>query len=122
LAAYGRQDDALARVASADGELRGLARRDAFVAGLADAASVFVTGLTLVAVLALAVSAHDAGTLDRVLVATLGLLAASSFDAVAPLPAVARELSSTLASGRRVLELTDREPGIVDPSDPAPPP
>jgi len=122
LAAYGRQDDALARVASADGELRGLARRDAFVAGLADAASVLVTGLTLVAVLALAVSAHDAGTLDRVLVATLGLLAVSSFDAVAPLPAVARELSSTLASGRRVLELTDREPGIVDPSDPAPPP
>jgi ABC-type multidrug transport system fused ATPase/permease subunit len=31
-------------------------------------------------------------------------------------------LSATLASGRRVLELTDREPAIVDPTDPAPAP
>ena len=67
-------------------------------------------------------SAHDDGRLDRVLVATLALLAASSFDAVAPLPAAARELSATLASGRRVLELTDREPAIVDPTEPAPAP
>jgi ATP-binding cassette, subfamily C, bacterial CydC len=119
LAAYGREEDVFARVASADRELRGLARRDAFVAGLADATAILVGGLTLVAVLAVAVSAHDAGTLDRVLVATLALLAVSSFDAVASLPAVARELSSTLASGRRVLELTDREPAIVDPADPA---
>ena len=46
-----------------------------------------------------AVAAHDAGTLDRVLVATLALLALASFEAVAPLPAAARELSATL--GRR---------------------
>jgi thiol reductant ABC exporter CydC subunit len=119
LAAYGREDDAFARLEAADRELTQLARRDAFVAGLADAASVVVAGLTLVAVLALSVAAHDVGTLDRVLVATLALLAVSSFDAVAPLPAAARELSTTLASGRRVLELTDREPAISDPPDPA---
>ena len=122
LAAYGREDDTFARVASADRELHRLARRDAFVSGLADAASVIVAGFTLVAVLALAVSAHDAGTLDRVFVATLALLAVSSFDAVAPLPSAARELSATLASGSRVLELTDREPAIVDRTDPAPAP
>jgi thiol reductant ABC exporter CydC subunit len=122
LAAYGREDESFARVVSADGELRRLARRDAFVSGLADAASVLVAGFTLVAVLTLAVSAHDAGTLDRVLVATLALLAVSSFDAVAALPSAARELSATLASGRRVLELTDRDPAIVDPTDPAPAP
>jgi len=118
LAAYGREDDAFARVASADRELRQLGRRDAFVAGFADAASVLVAGLTLVAVLAFAVAAHDTGTLDRVLVATLALLALGSFDAVAPLPGAARELAATLASGRRVLELTDREPAIVDPPAP----
>ncbi len=122
LAAYGREDDSFARVVSADRELRRLARRDAFVSGLADAASVLVAGFTLVAVLALAVSAQDAGTLDRVFVATLALLAVSSFDAVAPLPSAARELSATLASGRRVLELTDREPAIVDPTNPSPAP
>jgi ABC-type multidrug transport system fused ATPase/permease subunit len=55
-----------------------------------------------------------AGRLDRVLVATLGLLALASFEAVAPLAASARELSATLAAGRRVLELTEREPDVVD--------
>jgi thiol reductant ABC exporter CydC subunit len=118
LAAYGREGDALARVRTADRELARLGRADALVAGLADAAGILVAGLTTVAVLAVAVAAHEAGTLDRVLVATLALLALSSFDVVAPLPAAARELSPTLASGRRVLELMDREPSVLDPSDP----
>jgi ATP-binding cassette, subfamily C, bacterial CydC len=119
LAAYGREDDAFARVAAADAELRRLARRDAYVAGLAESASVLVAGLTLVGVLGVAVAAHDGGTLDRVLVATLALLAVSSFDAVAPLPAAARELSATLASGSRILELSEREPVIADQPQPA---
>jgi thiol reductant ABC exporter CydC subunit len=122
LAAYGREDDAYARVAAADAELRRLGRRDAFVAGAADGGLVLIAGLTLVGVLALAVAAHDTGTLDRVLVATLALLALSSFDAVAPLPGAARELAATLESGRRVLELTDRDPVISDPAHPAPSP
>jgi ABC-type transport system involved in cytochrome bd biosynthesis fused ATPase/permease subunit len=56
-----------------------------------------------------------------VLVATLALLALSSFDAVSPLPGAARELSATLASGRRVLELVDRRPLVSDPSEAAVP-
>lgn len=122
LAAYGREDEAIDRVRAADRELVRLARRDALVAGLADATSVVVTGLTTVGVLAAAVAAHDAGSLDRVLVATLALLALSSFEAVAPLPAAARELSATLAAGGRVLELTDRRPAVADPAHPAPAP
>ena len=118
LVAYGREDDTIARVRASDRELLRLGRRDALVAGVADALVVLVAGLTTVAVLALAVAAPDAGALDRVLVAALALLALSSFDAVAPLPAAARELSATLASGRRVLELVDREPGVADPRDP----
>jgi len=122
LVAYGREDDALARVRAADRELVRLGRRDALVAGLADSLSVLVAGLTTAAVLAVAVAAHDAGSLDRVLVAALALLALSSFDAVTPLPGAARELSATLASGRRVLELTEREPRVADPPEPAAPP
>ena len=83
---------------------------------------MLVAGLTTVGVLAVAVAAHEAGSLDRVLVAALALLALSSFDAVAPLPGAARELSATLASGRRVVELTDREPRVVDPIEPEPAP
>ena len=120
LVAFGREEDALARVRHADRELVRLGRRDALVAGVADALSVLVAGLTTVAVLAVAVAAHDAGTLDRVLVATLALLALSSFDAVLPLPAAARELSATVGAGRRVLDLVDREPAVRDPASPEP--
>lgn len=122
LVAYGREEETLTRVREADRELARLARRDALVAGLADALSTVVAGLTTVAVLALAVSAHEAGMLDRVLVATLALLALASFDAVAPLPAAARELAATLTSGERVLALTDRRPRISDPPAPLPAP
>jgi ATP-binding cassette, subfamily C, bacterial CydC len=122
LVAYGREEETLARVRAADRELARLGRRDALAAGLAEALSILVTGLTVVGVLAVAVAAHDANTLDRVLVATLALLTLASFDAVSPLPAAGRELSGSLAAGRRVRELTDRVPAVRDPEAPAPAP
>ena len=45
----------------------------------------------------------------------LALLALASFEAVTPLAAAARELSATLAAGRRILELTDRRGGRARP-------
>jgi thiol reductant ABC exporter CydC subunit len=123
LAAFGHQGEALARVTAADRELVRLGRRDALAAGVGDGLMVLVAGATTAGVLAVAVAAHDAGNLDRVLLATLALLALSSIDAVAPLPAAARELWENVTSGRRILELIDREPSVNDPRDPiAPPP
>ncbi len=122
LVVYGRSDDALARVRAGDRALARLARRDALAAGLADGLGVLVTGVTTAAVLALAVAAHADGRLDRVLVAVLALLALASFEAVTPLSLAARELTSTLAAGRRVLELADREPAVRDPLEPVSPP
>jgi thiol reductant ABC exporter CydC subunit len=118
LVANGREADAERRVRSLDRELAGLARRDAFVGGLGEALSLATCGLTVVGVLAVAVAAHDAGALDRVLVATLALLALASFDAVLPLPSAARELTASLGAGQRLLELTDAEPDVRDPASP----
>ncbi len=115
LVAYGREDETLARVRARDRELAGLGRRDAFVAGLAEALSLLVAAVTATGVLAIAVAARDAGTLDRVLVAALALLALSTFESVAPLPEAARGLTATLTAGRRVLDLTRREPAVRDP-------
>jgi ABC-type multidrug transport system fused ATPase/permease subunit len=69
-----------------------------------------------------AVHASAVGALSPVLVAMLALLALAAFEAVAPLPAAARDLLATLAAGRRVLELTDRAVAVTDPRRPAPPP
>jgi ATP-binding cassette, subfamily C, bacterial CydC len=113
---------ALTRVHAADGALVRLGRRDAVVGGAADGLGVAMTGVTVVGLLAVAAHASAAGNLDRVLIAALALLALAAFEAVAPLTGAARELSTVLAAGRRILELIDRRPAVVDPVDPLPPP
>jgi thiol reductant ABC exporter CydC subunit len=118
LVVYGRVDERLERLRAADRELARQTRVDALAAGLADGLGVLVAGVTTAAVLALAVDAHAGGELDRVLVAALALLALSSFEAVAPLPHAARELTATQAAGRRVLDLVEREPDVRDPERP----
>ena len=120
LAVYGRTDERLEELRHADDRLVRARRRASLADGAGEGLRVLVMGLTVAGVLALAVSAHDAGRLDRVLVAALALLALASFEAVQPLPQAARELAETLAAGRRVLEVTDREPRVVDPPQPAP--
>ena len=122
LVAYGREQDALDRVRSADRELARLTRRDAVVAGIGEAATTVVAGLTTVAVLAVAVSAHAGGSLSRVLVAALALIALAAFEATAPLVQAGQELAATIAAGGRLLALTDREPPARDPVSPAPSP
>ena len=61
LVVYGREEATLARIRSLNRELTRLGRRDALVAGLGDALSILVAGLTVAGVLAVAVSATDAG-------------------------------------------------------------
>jgi ATP-binding cassette, subfamily C, bacterial CydC len=118
LVVCGRADDRLDAVRAADRELVHHARRDSVVAGLGTGLLVLVAGMTTVAVLAVAVSAHADGRLDRVLVATVALLALASFEGVGTLPASAQELGATLAAGRRVLELLDRRALVTDPPHP----
>ena len=120
LAVYGREDERLARLATADSALVRIARRAVLADGAGDALTLLVTGATVAGVLAVTVSAHSAGSLDRVLIAMLTLLALASFEAVQPLSQAARELGETLAAGQRLIELTDGRPAITDPPDPRP--
>jgi ATP-binding cassette, subfamily C, bacterial CydC len=118
LAAFGADGAAADRVREVDRALVKLARRDALAAGVADGLGLVVTGLTVAGVLAVSVAAHGHGALDRVLIATLALLALAAFEAVTPLGAAARELSATLAAGRRVLELTASDATVRDSAAP----
>ena len=72
--------------------------------------------------LAVAVAAHADGRLNRVLIATLTLLALAAFEAVQPLAQAARQLVASLAAGRRLVELTDREPAVRIPAPAGSPP
>jgi thiol reductant ABC exporter CydC subunit len=120
LTVYGAEEERLERLREADRALVRIARRAALADGAGDGLRLLVTGATVAGVLAAAVSAHAHGSLSRVLIALLALLALASFEAVQPLSQAARELAETLAAARRLLELTDREPAIVDPAEPAP--
>jgi len=122
LVAFGCEQDRLRGLQAADRKLVRIARRAALADGTGDALRLLVMGGTVVGVLAVSVSAHAGGNLNRVLIATLALLALASFEAVQPLPEAVRELGATLAAGRRILELSDREPSIVDPEQPLPAP
>jgi thiol reductant ABC exporter CydC subunit len=119
LAVYGAEDERLGGLHAADRALVRLAQRAAFADGAGDGLRLVVTGVTVAGVLAVAVSDHTAGHLDRVLIAMLALLALAAFEAVQPLSQAARELHETLAAGERLLEVTDRESAILDPADPA---
>jgi thiol reductant ABC exporter CydC subunit len=118
LVAFGREQAALARVRKADARLVAVARRNALATGLADGLGLAATGVTVAAVLAVAVEARTGGRLDKVMLAALALLALASFEAVTPLAAAGRELSATLAAGRRILELLRRPPAVCDPAHP----
>ncbi len=107
-----------ARLADDDRALVDAARRDAKGAGLADASSVAVTGITALAVLATATWAAGRGSLNPLYVASLTLVAIAAFEAVVPLGVAARHLPSVRSAGRRVLALIDREPTVVDPTEP----
>jgi thiol reductant ABC exporter CydC subunit len=120
--AAGAEAAALDRIRAADQAAVTVARRDALAGGAGDGLALMVTGATVAAVLAVSVQASADGRLDRVLIAALALLAVASFEAVTPLSATARELAATLAAGRRVLEVVDREPAVQDPAASAAPP
>ena len=122
IVAFGGEQATLTHVRAADSALVGLARRDALSTAVADALGLVVTGVTVCGVLAVAIGAASTGGLDRVLIAALALLALASFEAVNPLAAAARDLSATLSSGRRILELTDQQAAVRDPVRPAPAP
>ena len=122
LVAYGRERDRLHSLRAADRRLVRSARRAALADGAAEWLRLLLVGATVVGVLAVATSARDHGALDPVLIAMLALLALASFEAVQPLPEAARELGATVGAGRRILELTDREPSVVDPPLPLPAP
>jgi thiol reductant ABC exporter CydC subunit len=120
LAVYGRAEERLDALSAADRALVCVARRAARADGAANGLGLLVTGATVAGVVAVAVSAHTAGELNRVLIALLALLVLASFEAVQPLAQSARELAETLAAGERVLELTERRPDIEDPARPVP--
>ncbi len=122
LVAFGRVDWELERIDAADHSLATLARRHRRIAGLGEALVLLASGLTLIAVLAVATSAVAGGKLGGVWLGMLALLALSSFEAIRPLPVAAQQLGSVVSAAERLYELADRPAPVYEPLRPLTPP
>ena len=77
------------------------------------------TSLAALTVLALAIPLITGGQIDGVYLALLPLTAIASFEAVQPLSQAFQMLESSQADARRLFELIDAPPAVVDPPQPA---
>ncbi|MDX9992193.1 MAG: thiol reductant ABC exporter subunit CydC, partial [Anaerolineales bacterium] len=91
-----------------------LARLNGFQSGL----STLITGLGVVAMLYLAIPLVSEGLLPGVLLAVVVLGTMASFEAVQGLPQAAQLLEANLQAARRLFEIADTAPAVVDPPQP----
>ena len=88
------------------------------VSGLNAGLLIFFSNLGMWLVLMLSIPLVLSGEIPGVMLATLAMITLSAFEAVQPLPQAMETLSSSLISGRRLFEVLDAEPAVVDPEDP----
>jgi ATP-binding cassette subfamily C protein CydC len=122
LLAFGQAERHLSRVEDLGVRLERAESRLSLLRGLGAAASSLLAGLGLVAVLLIAIPLVSEHRLTLVFLAVLPLAALAALEAVAPLPAAMEHLERSLAAARRLFELTDAAPAVVDPEAPAAPP
>ncbi len=113
LLAYGAVEVAVAGIARADAELTDLDRRSATASGLGGALSALATGLTVVACIALGVTAVGDGQVDGVWLATLVLLPLAIADVLSGMPAAALARAHVTGAAERIFE-------VIDAPDPVP--
>ncbi|WP_226900239.1 amino acid ABC transporter ATP-binding/permease protein [Nonomuraea phyllanthi] len=116
LAAYGADEEALAKALAADESLAALERRQARVHAAALAGGTLIQGLTVAAVVLLAQGA-GAGS---VATAVLALTALVSFEPVLPLAAAGERLAGIMAALRRLRDVRSAAPAVAEPATPAP--
>jgi thiol reductant ABC exporter CydC subunit len=120
LLAFGAEERQQVRVAALSRELAALQERMAWIEGLGGSLTGLLMNLATLAVLMVAIPLVTAGELDGVALAVLALAVIAGFEAVVPLPTAAQYLESSLEAGRRLFEIVDAEPEVLD--QPSPPP
>jgi ATP-binding cassette, subfamily C, bacterial CydC len=112
---FGREKAWLAQLQSAEAGLGRAQDQAARVGGFQAALASLVTELGAWFVLAAGISLVQNGKVNGVFLAVLVLATLASFESVSPLPAAAHSLESSLQAGRRLFEVTDRQPAVQSP-------
>ena len=120
LLAYGQEDAYQARALNLSQQLNRVQERLAAIRGMGNGLAALFTSLAALTVLFMAIPLVTAGKIDGVFLALLPLTAIACFEAVQPLAHAFQMLESSQAAARRIFELIDSEPAVVDPVAPAP--
>ena len=120
LHAFGAVDAAAGQAARSGARLATMERRAASGMGLGTGLSGAAAGLTVWAVLGLAVAATGTGALTRVPLAVVTLTALAAFEVVAALPAAAIQLGQARAGAARLTAVLDAPDPVPDPAAPLP--
>jgi ATP-binding cassette subfamily C protein CydC len=120
LSAFGQEEHHQARVGALSRELVGLQGSMARLGGLQGALTGLLMNLAVLAVLVIAIPLVSDASLDGVALAVLVLVVLSSFEAVLPLPQAFQYLGNSLEAARRLFEIVDAEPSVIDPASPLP--
>jgi len=82
--------------------------------GLSSGLTVLLVNLGMLVVLGVAIPVVSAGRIPGVMLAVLVLAASAGFEAVMPLPQAAQTLSTSRQAARRLFELVDEKPAVID--------
>jgi thiol reductant ABC exporter CydC subunit len=110
------------RLLTLGAELDRSRRRLGSIEGVSTALSGLFASLAGLTVLALVIPLVTAGEVEGVFLAVLPLATIATFEAVQPLSRAVQLLDSTRGSARRLFELIDEPPSVIDPEAPAPMP
>lgn len=119
LLVFDQEERHLAWVENLSSELGVLQGRMARISGLQAAMTGLLMNLAVLAVLTIVILLVTDSDLDGVYLALLILAVISSFEAVLPLPQAFQYLENSLEAGRRLFEIVDAQPAVVDPPTPA---
>jgi thiol reductant ABC exporter CydC subunit len=115
LLAFDQDSQHQARVAALSRELNRTQERMAMLRGVSNALVALLTSLAGLTVLMLGISLVGSGKIEGVYLAMLPLTAIASFEAVQPLTQAQQQLEVCRSAGRRLFELIDTQPEVIDP-------
>lgn len=114
LLAYGRASQRFDEVAANGVNYGNAQRRMARVTGIHSGLTTLLVQMGMWTVLVLAIPPVHAGTIAGPMLASLTLLTLASFEAVMPLPLAAQMWNATREAARRLFEVVDTQPVVVD--------
>jgi thiol reductant ABC exporter CydC subunit len=119
LVALDAASDHRARLLARARELDQARQRTGAIEGVSNALGGLFASLAGLTVLVLAIPLVSAGEVEGVFLAALPLAAIAAFEAVQPLSRSLQSLDASRASARRLFELIDAQPAVLDPVEPS---